>query len=176
MREYQIRFRPEQIATDAFLASTATVLGDVTIGDGSSIWFGAVIRGDTELIAIGARTNIQDGAILHADPGIPCRIGDDVTVGHGAIIHGAEIGNGVLVGMRATILNNAKIGPGSLIAAGALITEGTEIPPNSVVMGAPGRIVRQTTEQDRLRLVQGALHYVEAAAAYRANVRGAESA
>lgn len=161
-------FHPDQVAADAFLAPTAVVLGDVTIGPRASIWFGAVVRGDTEAVRIAGETNVQDGCILHADPGFPCSLGERVTLGHGAIVHGATVEDDCLIGMRATILNGAKIGRGSLIAAGALVPEGMEIPPGSVVMGQPARVKREATERDRARIQHAAEHYVAAAAAYRA--------
>ncbi|MDA0657225.1 MAG: gamma carbonic anhydrase family protein [Planctomycetota bacterium] len=166
MTDYQIAFRPQQISPTAFLAPNATVLGDVTIGKESSVWFGSVLRGDCERIVVGDRTNIQDGCILHADPDVPCLIGNDVTIGHGAIVHGAQISDGVLIGMRATILNRVNIGPGCLIAAGTLVTEGSTLPANSVIMGTPGRVVREVNDRDREMILHAARHYVEAAAAY----------
>jgi len=167
MLEYQVAFRPDQIAAAAFVAPQAVILGDVTIGDDSSVWYNAVLRGDCERIAVGRRTNIQDGSILHADLGIPCTIGNDVTIGHAAIVHGAAIADGVMIGMRATVMNRVSVGTGCLIAVGTLIPEGVHIPPNSVVMGAPGKIVREVTDKDRQLIQHAAQHYVEAARAYR---------
>ena len=165
--DFQIEFRPEQVAPSAFLANGATVLGDVTIGEASSIWFGAVVRGDTEQIQIGSRTNIQDQCVLHADPGFPCRVGDRVTVGHGAIVHGATVEDEVLIGMRAVILNGATIGRGSLIAAGAIVTGGMTVPPGSIVTGTPA-VVRGPVQEKHARLIAHAAdHYVAAAKAYR---------
>jgi len=161
----QLAFRPEQVDPTAFIACAATVLGDVTLGPQASIWFTAVARGDTERVCIGPRCNIQDGAILHADPGFPCTLAADVTVGHGAVVHGAEIGPGTLIGIRATVLNGAKIGPRCLIGACALVPENMEIPADSVVLGVPGKVVRQVTEHDLARMAHAVEHYVEAAAA-----------
>ncbi len=148
----------------AFIAPTASVMGRVTLGPDASVWYGAVVRADVERIEIGPRSNIQDTAVLHADPGAPTIIGADVTVGHGAIVHGATIGEGTLVGMRATVLNRAKVGRFCLIGAHALVTEGMEIPDYSMVLGTPAKIVRQldpAPTEAMLRASAG--HYVEMA-------------
>lgn len=126
----------------AFIAPNATIVGDVTIGRDASIWYGAVLRGDTESVVVGAETNIQDLTVLHADPGAPCRIGQRVGVGHRAILHGCVVEDLCLVGMGAVLLNHAHIGTGSVVAAGAVVPEGMQVPPGSVVMGVPARIVR----------------------------------
>ena len=123
------RHRSELVDPTAFIAPGAVVLGDVTIGKDASVWYGAVIRGDCEAIRIGDETNVQDGCILHADPGFPCILGNRVTLGHAAIVHGATVEDDVLIGMRAVVMNGAKIGRGSIVAVGAVVTEGTEIPP-----------------------------------------------
>ena len=162
------RSHPNQIHATAFVASSAVVVGDVTIGAQASIWFGAVIRGDTEQVFIGDQSNVQDGSILHADPGQPCRLGARVSLGHGALVHGATVEDEVLVGMRATVLNGAHIGRGSIIAAGALVPPGTVVPPRSMVMGLPGRVVRETDEADLAGIRLTAEHYVEYARAYLA--------
>ena len=167
MDSQNTQFRPELVAPSAFIAPTATVLGDVRIGEQSSIWFGAVIRGDCEAIRIGKRTNIQDLCVLHADAGFPCIIGDRVTVGHSAIVHGAIVEDDVMIGMRAVVMNGAKIGAGSLVAVGAIVLEGMEIPPGSVVMGAPARIKRQLEPRDQERIRHAADHYVQSAKDYR---------
>ena len=146
-----------------FIAKNATVVGKVTLGEESSVWYSAVIRADVEEIIIGKRTNIQDGAILHADYGEPTIIGDDVTVGHGAIVHGATVGDCTLVGMRATILNRAKIGKCCIIGANALVTEGMEVPDYSMVLGIPAKIVKQLSHEYTEKLKKSAEHYVEMA-------------
>ena len=128
---------------DFWIAPDASVIGNVTLGAGASIWFGAVLRGDNEVIAIGAGSNVQDLCVLHTDPGYRLKIGRDCTIGHRAILHGCTIGDESLVGMGATVLNGARIGSNCLIGAGALITEGKEIPDGALVMGTPGRVVRQ---------------------------------
>lgn len=146
------------------VAENVSVIGDVTLEEHSSLWYGTIVRGDAAPIVIGANTNIQDGCILHADPGIPAVIGKNVTVGHGAILHGCTVGDNCLIGMGATLLNNCVIGEGSIIAAGALVTERTIIPPNSMVMGCPGKVVR-TIRPDELNANRAsAEHYVELAA------------
>lgn len=162
-----VECHPELRAASAWIAPTATVVGHVELGEQSSIWFGAVLRGDCEKVVVGPRTNVQDLACLHADPGLPCILGADVTVGHAAIVHGAIVEDEVLVGIRATILNGARIGRGSLIGAAALVTEGSQIPPGSLVLGVPGKVVRQLNESDRDRIRRGSQHYVEAAAAFQ---------
>lgn len=164
----EVRIRPELRAATAWVAPTATVVGNVHLGEHSSVWFGAVIRGDCESVSIGARTNVQDLACLHADPGLPCVVGVGVTIGHAAIVHGATVEDECLIGIRATVLNGARIGKGSLIGAAALVTENAVIPPNSLVLGVPGKVVRQLTEADQERIRRGSAHYVEAAAAFRA--------
>ncbi|WP_054813335.1 gamma carbonic anhydrase family protein [Nocardia arizonensis] len=138
-----------EIDDSAWIAPTAIVLGRAKLAEQVSIWYGAVVRADIEDITIGARTNIQDGCVLHADPGFPLTVGAGVSVGHNAILHGCTIGDEVLVGMGATVLNGAVIGEGSLIAANALIPEGARIPPGSLVAGVPGKVRRELTAADR---------------------------
>jgi carbonic anhydrase/acetyltransferase-like protein (isoleucine patch superfamily) len=158
--------RPELIDPTAFVASPAVVLGDVTILAEASVWFGAVVRGDTAPIRIGRQTNVQDGCILHADPGFPCTLGDRVTLGHGAIVHGATVEDDCLIGMRAVVMNGAKVGRGSIVAVGSVVTEGMEIPSGSIAMGQPAKVKREVTERDRERIRHAAEHYVAAGRAY----------
>ncbi len=160
-------FKADLIAEDAFIAANATVRGWVTIGGSSSVWFGAVVRGDTEVVEIGCRTNVQDLAVLHADPGYPCQLGDDVTVGHAAVVHGAIVESGALIGIRAVVLNGAKIGSGAIVGAGAVVTEGMEIPARHLAVGVPAKVIRELTAEDSERLTRTAGHYVLAAQAYR---------
>ena len=138
--------RPD-IAGNAYVAPSAQIIGNVKMADHSSVWFGAVIRGDNDLIEIGARTNIQDNSVLHTDPGIPLIIGDGVIVGHQVMLHGCKIGENTLIGIGATILNGAEIGKNCIIGAHSLITEGKVIPDGSMVVGSPGRIIKSLTEQ-----------------------------
>lgn len=163
-----IRFQDELVHETAYIAGGAIVLGDVTIGAESSVWFNAVVRGDTEAISIGEQTNVQDLCVLHADPGFPCTIGKRVTIGHAAIVHGAIVEDDCMIGMRAVVMNGAKIGAGSLVAVGAVVTEGTEVPPGSVVMGVPGKVRRGVTEADRNKMKHAAHHYVEQAKKFKA--------
>jgi carbonic anhydrase/acetyltransferase-like protein (isoleucine patch superfamily) len=144
-----------------WIAPGASVMGRVRLQRNASVWFGAVLRGDHELIDIGEDSNIQDGSILHTDPGCPLTLGKGVTVGHRAMLHGCTIGDNSLVGIGATVLNKARIGRNCLIGAHALITEGKEIPDNSLVVGAPGRVVRQVDEDTVTGLTLSAQHYVE---------------
>jgi carbonic anhydrase/acetyltransferase-like protein (isoleucine patch superfamily) len=152
--------------TPLFVAGNATVIGDVTVGNHVGIWFGAVIRADKDRIVIGDRSNIQDNCVVHTSKGFPVTLGSDVSVGHGAILHGCTIDNRVLVGMGAIILNGAKIGQGSIIGAGSVITEGKEIPPDSVVIGVPGKVVKQTDADQQKHILNNAASYVELAREY----------
>lgn len=161
-------FRADQVHASAFLAAGARVTGDVTIGPESSVWFNAVLRGDCAEIRLGERTNVQDNAVLHADPGVPCILGNGVTVGHTAIVHGAEIGDNVLIGMHAVVMNRAKIGANSIVGVGAVVTEGTEVPPGSLVVGLPGKVKRAVNEAEIAGNRLAAQHYVEHARQYKA--------
>lgn len=171
MLPHPLHFQKELVDSTAWLAPGVVVLGDVTIGARATIWFNAVIRGDAESIQIGADSNVQDGCILHADPGYPCVLGDRVTVGHAAIVHGAKVEDDVMIGMRAVIMNGAVIGSGSLVGVGAVVPEGKIIPPNSLVLGVPGKIIRQTTDEDREYIAHAAKHYVAAGVEYRERYR-----
>lgn len=151
---------PELVDPTAWVAPGAVLIGRIRLLPWSSVWFGCVLRGDNDLIEIGARTNVQDGSILHTDRGIQLTIGEGCTIGHGVILHGCAIGSNTLIGMGATILNHAKIGRNCLIGARALITEGKEIPDNSLVMGSPGKVVRELDEQAIAHLKLSADHYV----------------
>jgi carbonic anhydrase/acetyltransferase-like protein (isoleucine patch superfamily) len=143
-----------------WVAETASVIGKVEIGDEVSIWFGSVVRGDNDYIRIGAGSNIQDNCVLHVDPGFPIEMGEGVTLGHRALVHGCTIGRGTLIGMGAVVLNGAKIGEDCLIGANTLIPEGKVIPARSVVMGSPGKIVRELTEADLPRIQRGPQNYL----------------
>lgn len=160
-----LREKPK-IGHGVFIAKTATVVGNVTLGAQSSVWFGAVVRGDINRIAIGHHSNIQDNAVLHVADDFPCVVGNWVTVGHGAIVHACEVGDEVLVGMGAVILDGARIGKQSLIGAKALVTQGTRIPPGSLVLGTPAKIVRVLTKKERAGLKCWAGKYVDNTAYY----------
>ena len=154
-----------------WIAPDAQVVGHVILAEDVGIWFGAAIRGDNEPIRIGARSNIQEGAVLHSDMGFPLTIGADVTIGHRAILHGCTIGDGALIGMGATVMNGARIGAGCIIGAGALVTEGKEIPEGSLVMGAPAKVIRALDAETRQRLLGSAAHYVENARRFAKGMR-----
>ena len=160
MTLYQLGADAPQIDASAFVADTANVIGKVTLEANTSVWFGATIRGDNERITVGANSNVQEGAVLHTDPGYPLDIGQNVTIGHQAMLHGCTVGDGALIGIQAVILNGAKIGKECLIGAGALITEGKVIPDRSVVMGAPGKIVRQLSDEEAANLRRNNGNYV----------------
>jgi len=149
-----------------FVAKNATVIGDVTIGNDVGIWFGAVVRADKDRIAIGDRSNIQDNCVVHTSKGFPVTLGKDVSVGHGAILHGCSIGDRVLVGMGAIVLNGAKVGEGSMIGAGAVVTEGADIPAQSIVVGVPGKVIKQATEAQENHILANAASYIELAKEY----------
>lgn len=149
-----------------FVAPTATLVGNINIGDESSIWFGAVLRADRDKIVIGRRSNIQDLSVIHVDPGFAVTIGDEVIVGHRCIIHGASIGNNTLIGMGTTVLNGATIGNYCLIGANSLITEAMQIPDNSLVFGSPAKVIKPISDEQRKKLVANAQSYVELAAEY----------
>ena len=152
--------RTPSIAGDAWVAPTATVVGSATVGAGTGIFYGAVLRADMEDILIGEGSNIQDTAVVHADPGYPARIGNGVSVGHGAVLHGCTVGEGALIGMNATVLNGAVIGAGTLVAANALVLEGTEVPPGSLVAGVPAKVRRPLTPEEIEHCRQNAATYV----------------
>lgn len=168
---YVLGDRRPLVDPSCFVAPNATLIGSVTLEPDASVWFGVTIRADVERIVVGRRSNIQDGAVLHADPGSPLRIGADVTVGHLAMLHGCSIGDGSLIGINAVVLNGAVIGRGCLIAANALVTERMEVPDGGVVMGSPGRVQKILDERKRARLAEGALHYVENGRRFRAQMR-----
>lgn len=151
---------------DVFIAPNATLLGDITLGDNCSVWYGAIIRADMEKIVIGDRTNIQDGVIFHTDPGVTVTVGQENIIGHGAVIHGCTIGDNNLIGIRAVILNNAKIGNCCIIGANALVTEGMEVPDYSMVLGSPGKIVKTLPAEIIERMKLGAAFYVHEAGQY----------
>jgi carbonic anhydrase/acetyltransferase-like protein (isoleucine patch superfamily) len=151
---------------NVFIAPGAVVLGDVTLGENVSVWFHAVIRADRDTVTIGRNTNIQDGCIIHEDPGAPVSIGEEVIVGHAAIIHGASVGNNTLIGMRATLLNHVKVGNWCIIGAHSLLPEGMVVPDFSIVMGAPGKIVKTLTEDQKEKVKKNAETYVALAAKY----------
>jgi len=156
------------VGKDVYLAPNATVIGDVVIGDESSIWFGAVVRGDVFPIRIGARTNIQDNVSMHSDPGFPLSVGANVSVGHNAVVHGCTIGDASLIGMGAVVLNGATLGANCLVAAGAVILEGTVVPPRSLVAGVPAKVRRELTDEEVSHIEFNAEGYKALAKKHRA--------
>ena len=167
---YSLDGRRPTTGERTFVAPGAAVIGDVTLGEDVSVWFNAVLRGDNDAIVIGAGSNVQDGAVLHVDPGFPIRIGEDVTVGHQATVHGCTIGDGSLVGMNAVVLNGAVIGRECLIGANALVTEGTQVPDRSLVLGSPAKVVRSLSDEAVETMRAGARSYVEKIARYGARL------
>jgi carbonic anhydrase/acetyltransferase-like protein (isoleucine patch superfamily) len=157
---------PIQKGESVWIADTARVFGQVVLGDECSVWFGAVVRGDGDRIDIGNQSNIQENAVIHVDPGFPVKIGEACIIGHGAIVHGAQLGNHVLVGMHATILNGAIVGDFCIIGANALVTEGMKIPDYSIVMGSPAKIVKQLSEAHIEKVKRNAQSYVELSKVY----------
>ena len=153
--------RQPRLGRDVFIARNATVIGDVTLGAHSSVWYGAVLRGDINRIVVGHHTNIQDNAVLHLADDFACRLGNWVTVGHSAVVHACKVGDEVLVGMGAVILDGAVIGKQSIIGAKALVTQGTKIPPGSMVLGAPAKVVRKLSKEERAGLKWWAQKYVD---------------
>ena len=164
---YALNENTPEIDPSAWVAETAVVIGKVRLAQDSSIWFGAVLRGDNELIQIGVGSNVQDGAVMHTDMGYPLTLGQHVTVGHNAMLHGCSVGDGSLIGINAVILNGAIIGKNCIIGANTLIAEGKEIPDNSLVVGSPGKVIKQLTEQQVAQLKLNAVHYVENAKRYQ---------
>ena len=155
------------IGQNCYIAPTATLIGDVTLHDGASVWFGAVLRGDVAPIVVGARSNIQDNSVVHCDEGFPTVIGEDVTVGHSAIVHAATVGDRVLVGMGAVLLSRCRIEEDTIIGARALVTEDVEIPAGSLAIGMPARVKRPLSDEEKASILESARHYVDNAASHR---------
>ena len=171
MAIYEFEGVAPRVAESAWVADSAQVMGHVDLAEGVSVWFGTIIRGDTEVIRIGRNSNIQDGSVLHADHGKPLTIGDEVTVGHKVMLHGCTIGDGSLIGIGAVVLNGAKIGKGCLVGAGSLVTEGKEFADGSMIVGSPARVVRQLTPEQLEHLRLSAVHYVENAKRFRKSLK-----
>ncbi|MDP3514671.1 MAG: gamma carbonic anhydrase family protein [Sulfuritalea sp.] len=167
MAVYSLGERQPSLGRGVWIAPNATVIGDVRLGDNASIWWNAVLRGDNDTITIGAGSNIQDGSVLHVDEGVPLTLGANVTVGHLVMLHGCSIGDESLIGIKSVILNNAQIGRHCIIGANSLIPEGKVIPERSLVMGSPGKVVRELTDEEVARLRLAAQGYVENARRYR---------
>ena len=161
MSIYQLGEHAPEIDASSFVADSATLVGKVTLHANTSVWFSATLRGDNERITIGENSNVQEGAVMHTDMGYPLTVGNNVTIGHQAMLHGCTIGDGALIGIQAVILNGAKIGNGCLVGAGALVTEGKEFPDNSLIIGSPAKAVRTLTADDTARLLASADSYVQ---------------
>jgi len=164
---YPFKDKTPQIDPSAFIADYVTVIGDVTIGEGSSVWFNSTLRGDLAPIIIGKSVNIQENSLLHQQEGMPVIIEDDVTVGHQVILHSAIVRKGALIGMGAIVLDGAEIGEGAFVAAGALVPPGKKIPPNSMAVGSPAKVVRELTDEDREYILDGNAFYREKAQIYK---------
>ncbi len=164
---YDFEKNVPEVHADAWVASNATLIGKVKLEKNSSIWFNAVLRGDIELITIGENSNIQDGSVLHTDPGYKLNVGKGVTVGHMVMLHGCQIADDTLIGIGSVILNNAKIGKNCIVGANSLITENKIIPDNSLVVGSPGRVLRKVTEEEIQAIHENAKHYVEGSKKYK---------
>lgn len=171
MALYQLDQHRPELGEGVFVADSAEVIGRVVLGDFASIWFGAILRGDNDLLKIGRHSNVQDGSVLHADPGFPLTIGEHVTIGHQVMLHGCTIGEGSLIGSKAVVLNGARIGKNCLVGAGALVTEGKEFPEGSMILGSPAKVVRQLTPEQITGMQQAAGHYLNNAKRYAAGLK-----
>ena len=170
MAVYQVDQLIPRIASSAWVADSAQVVGNVHLGDHTSVWFNVVMRGDNEELRVGRGSNIQDGSVVHSDPGYPVTLGENVTVGHRAMLHGCTVGDGSLIGIGAVLLNGAKIGRNCLVGAASLVTEGKEFPDGSLIMGSPAKVVRPLTAQQIEGLQRSAKHYVNNARRFRAGL------
>lgn len=159
--------RVPAIAEDAYVAPTASVIGDVTLGSEASVWFGAVLRGDVERLTIGPGTNIQDNSVLHSDPGAPLTLAERVTVGHLVMLHGCDVGPGSLIGIGAIVMNHARIGARCIVGAGALVTEGKEFPDGVLIIGSPAKMARKLTDEELALMAGTAQRYIDRARSYR---------
>src|SRR6187402_1708854 len=171
MALYQLDSLIPTVHESAWVADNAQVMGNVQLAEDSSVWFGVVIRGDTDTISVGRGTNIQDNSVLHADRGMPLTIGDNVTVGHQVMLHGCTIGEGSLIGIQAVVLNGAKIGKNCLVGAGSLVTEGKEFPDGSMILGSPAKAVKQLSPEQIEGLKMSAKHYVDNARRYKTGLK-----
>ena len=171
MALYQLDQHIPRLAEGAWVADSAQVIGNVELAENASVWFGAILRGDTELLRIGKGSNVQDGSVVHADVGYPVTLGENVTVGHQVMLHGCTVGDGSLIGIQAVVLNGAKIGRHCLVGAGALVTEGKEFPDGSLIIGSPAKVVRQLTLEQIAGLQRSAEHYVANAQRFRAGLK-----
>jgi len=167
---FQTKFRPNQVDPTAFIAPTAVVVGDVTLHAETGVWFHCTLRGDTTPVVIGARTNIQEGSILHADPGYPAILGEGVTAGHGAVLHGCKVGDNSLIGIRSTLLNGVVVGQNCIVGAGSLLPPGKVFPDEVLILGSPAKVIRALTEEEIEGNRQTAQTYIERAKAFSADL------
>jgi carbonic anhydrase/acetyltransferase-like protein (isoleucine patch superfamily) len=161
MAIYELDGVAPQLAAGAWVADSAQVIGDVRLGENASIWFGAVLRGDSDSLTVGSNSNVQDGSVLHADPGCPLVLGENVTVGHQVMLHGCTVGDGSLIGIQSVILNRARIGKNSIVGAGSVVTEGKAFPDNALILGSPAKVVRILDDESAAKFKASADHYVE---------------
>jgi carbonic anhydrase/acetyltransferase-like protein (isoleucine patch superfamily) len=171
MTVYRLGDVSPQVAASAYVAPGASIIGNVVLADRSSVWFGAILRGDNETIRIGVDSNVQDGAVMHTDPGFPLTLGANVSIGHQAMLHGCTVGEGSLIGIQAVVLNAAVIGKSCLVGAGAVITERKVFPDGSLILGAPAKVVRELTAEERENLLKVAANYAARGAHYRSRLR-----
>jgi len=171
MAVYQLDTLTPRVAATAWVADSAQVIGNVELAEGASVWFGAILRGDNETMRIGRNSNVQDGSMLHSDPGFPLTLGENVTIGHQVMLHGCSVGDGTLIGIKAVVLNGAKIGKNCLVGAGALVTEGKEFPDGSMILGSPAKVVRELTPEQIAGVARAAQHYVDNARRYAAGLK-----
>ncbi|MBC7484319.1 MAG: gamma carbonic anhydrase family protein [Rhizobacter sp.] len=170
MAIYRLDEQTPRLAGTAWVAESAQVIGNVELAEDTSVWFGAILRGDNELLRIGKGSNVQDGAVIHSDPGFPVSLGENVSVGHRVMLHGCTVGDGSLIGIGAVVLNGAKIGRNCLVGAGALVTEGKDFPDGSMIIGSPAKAVRELTLEQIEGLRRGAVHYVQNAKRFKAGL------
>jgi len=171
MTLYRLANVSPTVADNVYIAPNASVIGNVMLAENSSVWFGATLRGDNEIISIGVNSNVQDGAVLHTDPGFPLTVSANVSIGHQAMLHGCTVGAGSLIGIQAIVLNAAVIGKGCLVGAGAVVTERKRFPDGTLILGAPAKAVRALTDEERENILQGAAHYVTRGTVYRGQLQ-----
>jgi carbonic anhydrase/acetyltransferase-like protein (isoleucine patch superfamily) len=171
MAIYELDGQQPELGPNAWVADSAQVIGKVHLAENANVWFGTVIRGDSEHIRIGRNTNVQDASVLHADPGVPLTLGDNVTIGHQVMLHGCTVGDGTLIGIGAVVLNNAKIGKHCLVGAGSLVTEGKEFPDGSMILGSPAKVVKQLSPEQIAGLQRVAQHYVDNAKLFASSLK-----
>jgi carbonic anhydrase/acetyltransferase-like protein (isoleucine patch superfamily) len=168
---YKLADLSPSVAASSYIAANATVIGNVSLADNTSVWFGAILRADNDSISVGANSNVQDAAVMHADPGFPLRVGASVSIGHQAMLHGCSVGDGTLIGIQAVVMNGAVIGSNCLVGAGALITERKKFADGTLILGRPAEAVRELTAEERARLLEVAARYVARGAYYRRHLR-----